>query len=199
MTNNGLFNNVFSWFKDRWFKIPEHDSKVYNLTLLSMVLANIASVVIIALANPTGINFLLDFIIYLLLTTIAFYIFTILFAFLLSLLYLPLPRLSIGSIVFTWALAYYILSLGDLGRLFSIVVSFSFILISMIIGAIGIILFSKQLSLKIKILALVLPMLIIVLIYRIPFFKKRNPLFLTYMLSGHPILDESPAKAGDFL
>ncbi|NLI61029.1 MAG: alpha/beta hydrolase [Clostridiales bacterium] len=201
MTNNGLFNNVFSWFKDRWFKIPEHDSKVYNLTLLSMVLANIASVVIIALANPTGINFLLDFIIYLLLTTIAFYIFTILFAFLLSLLYLPLPRLSIGSIVFTWALAYYILSLGDLGRLFSIVVSFSFILISMIIGAIGIILFSKQLSLKIKILALVLPMLIIVLIYRIPFFKESEiPAFSDVYAETTvtPILDESPAKAGDF-
>ena len=108
-----LHKKIFSWLKDRGKQIDERDTKIWRLLLLCIAISNLAIVTVITIANPTGISFLVDFIIYLLLVSIAFIIGTLSVAFILSLLYIPLPRLFIGSLTFTWALVYYILCLGS--------------------------------------------------------------------------------------
>ncbi len=196
-----LHKKVFSWLKNRGKKISDRDTKIWRLFLLCIALSNIVTITIITIANPTGINFILDFIIYLLLVSIGFIISTISIAFILSLLYVPLPRLFIGSVIFTGGLAYYILHLGNLGTLFCIIIAISFVLLTMIIGAIVAILFNRQLSLKIKILAILLPMVILYLIYQSPYlYKSEIPAFSQVYpkVTVTPILEESPAKKGDF-
>ena len=201
MDKNQLLKSIFSWLKGRGKKIAERDTKIWKLLLLSIAFANIGTVVVITIANPTGLNFLADFTIYFLLTSITFVISTVSVAFLLSLLYIPLPRLFIGGVVFTAALAYLVLSLANLGQLFSIVITVSFLLAAIILGMIIIILFNKQLSLKIKIAAILLPIIILLVIDQLPFLHQSDvPTFSEGygQVKVKPILDESPAKEGDF-
>ena len=196
-----LHKKIFSWLKDRGKQIDERDTKIWRLLLLCIAISNLAIVTVITIANPTGISFLVDFIIYLLLVSIAFIIGTLSVAFILSLLYIPLPRLFIGSLTFTWALVYYILSLGNLEALFSIIIATFFILFTLIIGAIVIILFNKQLSLKMKILAILLPTMAWYLIWQSPYVHKSEiPTFSEIYpeLTVTPISGENPAEEGDF-
>lgn len=196
-----LHKKIFSWLKDRGKQIDERDTKIWRLLLLCIAISNLAIVTVITIANPTGISFLVDFIIYLLLVSIAFIIGTLSVAFILSLLYIPLPRLFIGSLTFTWVLVYYILSLANLGSLISIVIASSFILFTLIIGAIVIILFNKQVSIKLKTLALLLPIISWCLIRQSPFFHKSEiPTFSEIYPEPTvtPISEENPAEEGDF-
>lgn len=196
-----LHKKFFCWLKDRGQKISEQDTKIWRLLLLFMALSNIGIVIVITMANPTGIGFIVDFVFYLLLVSIAFIITTLLIAFIFSLLYVPLPRLFVGSVIFTWSLVYYILSVGNLGTLFSVIIATSFIFLTMIIGAILIILFNTQLSLKIKILTILLPMVILYLTYQSPYMQKSEiPAFSEVYPKPAvtPILEESPAKKGNF-
>lgn len=201
MGKKQLLKNILLWLKERANKTSEHDTKMWKTLLLIIAFSNIVNVAVITIANPTGINFFVDFIIYFLLTFIAFVISTILIAFLLSLLYIPLPRLFIGSVVFTSALAYSILSLANLGELFSIIITVSFILMTIILGIIIIILLNKQLALRIKAAAILLPIVVLLIIYQSPFLRKSEvPTFSAEygQIMVPPISDESPAEEGDF-
>jgi len=196
-----LYKKIFYWLKDRKMKIDERDTKIWRLLLLCIALSNLAIVTVITIANPTGISFIVDFIIYLLLVSIAFIICTLFIAFLLTLLYVPLPRLFIGSLIFTWTLAYYTLSLGNLGALFSLITATAFILFTLIIGAIVIILFNRKLSLKIKMLAILLPIITLSLIWQSPYLHNSeipafSEIYPETMVT--PISEESPAQEGDF-
>ncbi len=196
-----LLNKFFSWLKDRGNQIDERDTKIWRFFLLCIALSNIVTITIITIANPTGINFILDFVIYLLLVYIGFIISTLCLAFLLSLLYIPLPCLFIGSLIFTWALAYYVLSTGNLGTLFSVITAFSFILFTLIIGTIIIILFNKKLSLKVKILVIILPIMAWYFLWQSPYLhKSKIPAFTEVYPEATvtPIFEESPAAEGDF-
>ena len=82
-----LYKKIFYWLKDRKMKIDERDTKIWRLLLLCIALSNLAIVTVITIANPAGISFIVDFIIYLLLVSIAFIICTLFIAFLLTLLH----------------------------------------------------------------------------------------------------------------
>lgn len=201
MTHNKFLENTFSWLKERGKKMGERDTDIWQLLLLIIAFANIATVAVITIANPTGLNSLIDFVIYFLLVAIAFVILTVSIAFLLSLLYIPVPRLFMGGLLFTGALAYLVLSLSNLGQLFSIIITLAFLLLIMILGIIIIVLFNKKLSLKIKIATILLPIIALLTISQIPFLHQSDvPAFSEGygQAKVEPILDESPAKEGDF-
>ncbi len=201
MSTNQFVRRVFSWFKERGKKTAELDTKPWRLLLLTLAAANSLTVVVITIANPTGINFFVDFIIYFLLTYIAFIICTSLIAFILSLLYVPLPRVFTGGALFTSILIYCVLSIGNLGKVFSIIIAVTFLLLSIIFGLVFILLLNRLLSLRIKAAVILLPMISFLLIYQSPYLHKGVvPAFSEVYDQARviPISEKSPAKEGDF-
>lgn len=126
---------VLSWLKDRINKTPANDAKL-KMMMLSLWLMTLLAVSITSLALPTGFGVLVDLFIYLTLNTVLFLLTTALIGFLLSLIYVPLPRLFIGSLAYTIFLTYYILAESNLGSLFSGIMTAIYVISGLCLGII---------------------------------------------------------------
>lgn len=109
---------VFSWLKDRMNETPAYDAN-FKMMMLSLWLMTSIAVSIGSMAIPTGLGIHVDLFIFLSLNTVLFLLITTLIGFLLSLFYIPLPRLFIGSLAYTIYLTYFILVEANLGSMFA--------------------------------------------------------------------------------
>lgn len=111
-----------------------HDTTFWRLMSTGLWFAAMMAIVIAGLGNPTGLGLLFDVVVYGSLGTIAVVLASFLAAFILSMLYMPVPRLFAGSLLCTGMTAYIILYLDKLGILFSAVIAAGYTLLA-VMGA----------------------------------------------------------------
>lgn len=136
---------MYAWIKKRAVKTSAFDSKI-KMMIVSLWLMTLLAVSITSLAMPTGFGVLLDLLVYLFINTVLFVAVTGGVGFILSLCYIPVPRLFIGSLCYTVVLIYYNLSEANLGPLFSWIMTGVFVFLSICLGVILVILCSKRLA-----------------------------------------------------
>ncbi|WNF35088.1 alpha/beta hydrolase [Bacillaceae bacterium IKA-2] len=162
-SSSGLLNKVrkiFPWLKGRINKTATNDAKlktmILTLWLMTLIAASIAS-----LAMPTGFGVYVDLFMFLFLNTVLFFLTTALIGYLLTLLYVPLPRLFVGSIVYTTILTYYILVEANSGVLFSWIFTAVYLLVGLCLGIIVTIYQSNRITPIRKVFASMIPAILI--------------------------------------
>ncbi|RKL68824.1 alpha/beta hydrolase [Salipaludibacillus neizhouensis] len=133
ITKNKL-KRISLWMKSRIQRTFEYDTYFWRMTTIGVWISVIVSGILAGLGNPTGIGTLIDLIIYFIINNFVFMIAAVVLATLLSFMYVPVPRLLLGSLVYAGGLVYFILDAQSLSPLFSVVIGFSFPVVGMILG-----------------------------------------------------------------
>ncbi|WP_416151203.1 chlorophyllase/cutinase-like alpha/beta fold protein [Salipaludibacillus sp. HK11] len=190
---------LFEWIKIRATKTSERDFNV-KMVILSLWLMTVAAVIIVGLAMPTGFGVFIDLLLFIIVNSLLFIIFTWVIGFLLSLLYIPLPRLLLGSIVYATYLSHYILSEANLGEVFSWIMTGIFILIGLCFAIILVLIRSNRMSLMRKTVWSSIPVFFIIFVFMWSpsiDYDKVEPSF-----SGNdyitPLAVNNPAEEGDY-
>lgn len=121
------------WWKTRLSLTAAWDQGLGGV-IFAMYLASMFAAVIGALATPTGLGMWIDLLIFTGANTALFLIVSFGFAFVLSLLYVPLPRIILSASVYTAYLAYYIQEEANLGILFTTVMTGVLIISAYVLG-----------------------------------------------------------------
>ncbi|KUO52893.1 MAG: hypothetical protein APF76_14810 [Desulfitibacter sp. BRH_c19] len=190
---------VFSWLKNRMDKTPVNDAQL-KMMMLSLWLMTFIAASIASLAAPTGFGVYLDLFIFLFVNSVLFLLTTAMIGFLLSLLYIPLPRLFIGSLFYTVFLTYFILSEANLGSLFSWLITAVYLVSGLCLGIILTIYRSNRMTPIKKVVGSIFPafFILFVLIWSPSIgndqversFKEND--YIT------PLAVENPAELGDY-
>ncbi|CAM3994687.1 chlorophyllase/cutinase-like alpha/beta fold protein [Alkalicoccus chagannorensis] len=124
-----------AWWQERFIKIPAWDRGLEGVAA-AMILAGFAAAWIGALSNPTGLGTFLDVLIYMTANAgiSAAFIFTA--SYLLSLLYIPLPRIILSASAYTALLVFYIQDEAGFGVFFTTVMTGVFIISAYMLGAV---------------------------------------------------------------
>ncbi|WP_280769201.1 alpha/beta hydrolase [Salipaludibacillus daqingensis] len=191
---------IQSWVKRRALKTSAYDSKV-KMMVLALWLMTLFAVFNAGVATPTGFGVLIDLLIYTLVNTLLFFSVTGLVGFLLSLMYLPIPRLFVGSLSYTIYLHYYILSEANLGTTFTWIITSVAILLAICIGMLFTIMKSKHWSSSKKIGWSAFPLLIILFVIfwspEIDNVEVENSFSEEEYIT--PLSVDNPAEKGDYL
>ncbi|HLQ71740.1 MAG TPA: hypothetical protein VK142_08045, partial [Bacillota bacterium] len=137
-----ILRNVMRWFKKRFILVPKRDNRIgYGLIFIFWIVSSI-SATIHAIGNPTGatlLSHLGNIGKWIGLNSLLFLGATVLLGILFSLLYIPLPRLFLGSFVYVMFVNVAILLDASSGKLFSFVIGIGYsvavLLVSLIIFA----------------------------------------------------------------
>ena len=97
---------LLAWVKERFTKTSQHDTNFWRVMTQGLWLATGAAVLVAGRGTPTGLGLLIDLVIYSTLHIISFFLIPRIAAFLLSLMYLPIPRLFVSSLLYTGFTAY---------------------------------------------------------------------------------------------
>lgn len=189
------------WLKDRAIKTTKRDTAFWRFLLFALCIGNIGLSLIITVANPTGMHFFIDFILYLFLVFLVFTISTTIIAFILSLIYIPVPRLFIGGAIFTGIVCYYILSSANVGKQFTYIITISFLILTIILGILLYLLFHQKVNYIVKTVILALPIFTFVIINNSSILVQSEiPKFSDVYdgLEVTPLTGESPANKGDY-
>jgi dienelactone hydrolase len=151
-------NMVFTWLKGRIAKTSQHDTIFWRVMATGQWLVAGAAVVIAGRGNPTGFGLIFDLLLYSLLHVIVFFLLTKIAATLLSLMYLPIPRLFISSLLYTGCLVYLILNNASLGTLFSFIIAVVYTIAGVLVGLIFNLLLNERITFKRKVIFVMLPM-----------------------------------------
>lgn len=150
---------ILLWMRGRLVHIPEYDRRSGVWFLIVCWLASSGVAVVIALGNPTGASLfsqLKNIAMALGLNSLGFIIGTVVLALLFSIIYLPLPRLGLGSLLYTMAMSVGVLIYNKSGVLFSYIAGIGYSLIAVLIGLLIVLLIRKN---KIAIIVTVLVVL----------------------------------------
>lgn len=193
------FRVIFAWFKFRLDKIPANDVKlkmmIIALWLMTFIVASIAS-----LATPTGFGVHVDLFIFLFLNTVLFALTTTVIGFVLSLLYVPLPRLFIGSLSYTIYLTYFILDKANLGSLFSWIITAVYLLSGLCFGTILTIYQSNQMTRIRKAVGSIIPAFFILFVFIWSPTIENNHIERSFEEGDYiiPLDVENPAELGNY-
>ncbi|WP_187254687.1 alpha/beta hydrolase family protein [Alkalicoccus halolimnae] len=133
-TEKSRFQKFASWWKKRLKVMAAWDEDLEGV-ILAMYAASMAAAAIAALAMPTGLGRAVDLIVFMSANTAAFAGISFAAAYLLSLLYVPLPRLILSASAYTAFLAYYIQDEANLGVYFTSIMTGIFIISAYVLGA----------------------------------------------------------------
>lgn len=125
---------VLSWLKARMVIMPQNDTRFWRVMIASLWIATSIAMIIAGLGNPIGLGLLVDLVSYFVFNMINFSLATILVAVLLSLMYVPGPRLFIGSLIYTGCMVYVILDIANVGFLFSIIIAVVYTIATVFLG-----------------------------------------------------------------
>ena len=184
---------------DRMDKTPANDGKfkmmIFSLWLLTFIAVSIAS-----LATPTGFGVYVDLFVFLFLNTVSFLLTTAIIGFLLSLFYVPLPRLFIGSLAYTTFLTYFILVSANLGSLFSWIITAVYLISGLCLGLILTIYRLKWLTPLGKVVGSIIPTLFILFVFTWSPIIGNHHVERSFKENYNviPLTDENPAKLGDY-
>jgi len=104
-----------NWLLVRFRSTFEYDTPFWLKSAIGLWIIYTASLAVTALGMPTGLGVLFDTLTLTFLGTLAMGISGSITAFLLTLLYIPLPRLFVGSLLYTGFVLYYILYYAEMG------------------------------------------------------------------------------------
>lgn len=134
--NNRLIY-MFRWFKQRLKRTAERDQVNSILLLIVFWLFSSAVAVVIAIGNPTGASVwsrVSDMVKAVGINSLGFAVLTVVMAALLSLMYIPLPRLVSASFLYVGTLTVVTLHLDENGVLFSYLIGIGYSVIALFIG-----------------------------------------------------------------
>ncbi|MUV36934.1 hypothetical protein JNUCC1_00738 [Lentibacillus sp. JNUCC-1] len=139
--------NVMRWIGRRVVLTPERDHAVAKWLILVCWLGTTAAAVTVAIGSPTGAGMLAhasDIAKAVGLNGLAFLIVSLVLGIVLSLMYVPLPRLALGSLLYMMALSVAILYYVKSGLLFSYIAGIGYGLAVGLIGLAVIFLIRKK-------------------------------------------------------
>jgi len=108
-----------NWLLVRFRSTFEYDTPFWLKSAIGLWMVYAASLVVTALGMPTGLGVMFDTLTLTFLGTLAMILAGSIVAFLFTLMYIPLPRFFIGSLLYTGFVFYYILYYAEMGILVS--------------------------------------------------------------------------------
>lgn len=197
-----FLSTVVRWIVKRLSRIPERDHNYTVWLIFICWIASTTAFIIQAIGNPTGATLFSH------VTNIGkavavngfyFLVWTIVISALFSFIYLPLPRLFLGSFSYVIFSSVFILLDENSGTLFSYIVGIGYSLIAMLIGLFFILLFRKKMR-GIIAFAAFASILVVSSIYL--FFdnvdNKEGTLQAVADHYTNPIQDENPGEIGNY-
>ncbi len=192
-------NKLLAWVKVRIAKTLQHDTKFWRIMTKGLWLAAGAAVVVAGLGNPTGFGLIFDLVIYFALHIITFFLLTRILALLLSLMYLPVPRLFISSLLYTGCTVYFILYHAKLGILFSVIIGVVYSIAGIFLGLILNLLISKRIKFQRKFIFVLLPMVFVLLyLFWSSMVDVTPPVFSEDVNGILPLQGLNPAESGPY-
>lgn len=196
-----VFKKVGRWMVERLAHIPERDHSFTAWFILSFVITTTLSAIIIALGNPVGTTFFSHFMNIgkiVAINIILISVWTFIIAALSSFIYLPFPRVFLGSFSYTFVSTIVILIVAKSGLLFSFLIGVIYSLFSLFIGMTCVILFhrnSKRIT-KVTILFTILFLGSIYILFDEKSLNKNEiPTIAEYVSEN---VKENPANQGDY-
>ena len=134
---NNRLQMIFRWFKYRLKSTMEHDRLKQIWFIIICWISSTAAAIVVSIGNPTGVGLwsrVWDISKAVGLNSAGFAVFTIVVSIVLSLIYMPLPRLGLSSFIYVSTLVVIILIEDDTGTLFSFVAGIGYSVIAVFIG-----------------------------------------------------------------
>ncbi|GGM26195.1 hypothetical protein GCM10011351_09790 [Paraliobacillus quinghaiensis] len=199
-----FFVKVGQWLCRRLVRTPERDRIIATWFIIGLFMATTIASIIEALGNPTGVGFVsryMDIWKAVSINGLYFLLWTVIIGVFLSLIYLPLPRLFLGSISYAIYSSIVMLLNENSGEVFSYIVGVSYSIVSLLVVLILLLICHKRMR-KVVILFLLPTVLISTTIYLV-FYTIENK---NQSVKSQPafadvtdmILDENPAEKGDY-
>lgn len=112
-----------SWLRNRLSQRLQYDSPIWRFGVVGLLLFSTAAIVMAALGMPTGLGAVIDAATFIILNTAALLLVSQLLAIILTMMYAPVPRLFIGSLLYVGIEAYLILYYSEFGLWSSIILA----------------------------------------------------------------------------
>ncbi|HLR02050.1 MAG TPA: hypothetical protein VK111_04830 [Virgibacillus sp.] len=197
MTN--IFRNVWQWFKKRLFIMPKRDNRIsLTLSLIFLVVSSF-SVYLHAEGNPTGATFLShasNIGKFVGLNILAFPAAMGVLGLILSLLYIPLPRLFLGGFIYTTGINIAVLMGDSSGNAFSVLMGIGVNVAILIVSLIAMVLLKRKIG---RMVFLVVAGLCVITISAALLINKFTGVeHVIQVSSDDTIEEENPGQKGDY-
>lgn len=194
------FKQIGRWIRNRLSRLPERDRHSSFWFILIYLFATSIAAVVTAIGNPTGTSAFsraVDIGKALGLNLLAFAVVTIILAMILSLIYIPLPRLAASAWLYTIGISITILNKADSGPLFSWIVGTGYGLVVSLFGCL-VLLFIQRRKGRVTLLGLVIAVALFVGIFKIyDDFLKTDSQTMPVATEQESLVDD-PTEHGDY-
>ncbi|WP_068609745.1 alpha/beta hydrolase [Paenibacillus swuensis] len=133
------------WLFSRTEKMPAYDYRLWRVVSVVLWLVSCVVMGCAVLGMPTGFGAGIDVAVILVLNGLASVLAAYVIAFLLSILYIPVPRFHTGFLLYTAAVTYTVFQVADLGELEAAVVALAVTLAGELLGLGAALLLSRRL------------------------------------------------------
>ncbi|MFC5649198.1 alpha/beta hydrolase [Paenibacillus solisilvae] len=106
--------SIFKWLMNRMNATFQYDTVFWRTSLTGVWTVYSIVLIVTILGMPTGLGLIFDILAMTLVGTVGLAIAAVIIAFLLSLLYIPVPRLFAGAVLFTGYIVDYVLERADI-------------------------------------------------------------------------------------
>lgn len=199
----GRLFRIKQWLVSRKRATLNNDNPFLRTSMLGLWLASCIILVVTAMGMPTGMGAAADGMIAILIGTIGMIIFPPIIAFLLALIYLPLPRKYAGGVIYVSVVIFAVFYYADAGLLPSIVLSCTLTLYGIISGLMISVWISRSISKKVKLAAVAAVMIPILIYISWPMLSKGPSIAVmnqddSLAEAVLPLEAENPAEPGDY-
>ena len=153
---------IISRLKEKNKTSTVYDTRFWQIMRKGCWLAAGAASIVGGLGVPTGLGLFWDLVFYFTLHLVLFSVVTILFTLLLSFLLLPVPRLFLGSMLYTGILVCFLLRFAHTTILFAALIAVAYMLLSFVFGLVLNFFAAKNISFKFKLVFAVLLVVLLV-------------------------------------
>lgn len=196
-----MFDRIGSWTLQRIKKLPEKDNAYTAWLIFTLFLATTGTGIIEILGNPlgaSGFSHLLGIGMVVGINILLFPLVTVLLGIVFSFIYLPLPRLLLGSLSYAIFTSVYFLYIENSGTLFSFIIGIGYTLAALLLGAFFIVLYHKKIGRTAKLVTLGIALSLVsvyLFIVKVDYEPNSIPAIGEY---SEPLLVENPGKPGDY-
>lgn len=200
MRNSFIFKSG-RWLIGRLACIPERDRYLSVCLMIAFFIATMMTAIVVAIGNPTGASLyshVINISKAMAINGLAYLVWTAVIGALLSFMFVPLPRLFLGSLSYTICSSILVLQESSSGKLFSYIVGIGYSLIAIVLGLLFFVLFHRKIGKSIKI-GVFASILILSSTYFI-FDKVENKMRAVPTIGEYtePVEDDNPANKGQF-
>lgn len=196
-----MFNRLGHWTLQRIKEVPKKDNRYTAWLIFVLFISTTITGTIEILGSPLGasaFSHMLGIGMVIGINILLFPLITFLLGILFSFIYLPLPRIFLGSLSYALFTSIYFLHIENSGELFSYIMGTSYTLASLLIGGFFIVLYHKKVGRTVKLVALGLAFTFISIYLfgvKIDYEQNAIPALGEYT---EPISEQNPGKPGDY-